>query len=115
LELETGQHLPTFGGDDEYTMDDRKMDRSSNGMQKTPNGRGHGDKFGASNYSRGLSTPTPSDGSFRGKTNRGRSSSSRDAQIIFFVISKKSLIPAGSIACFPSKKYPLPRIGFGRV
>jgi hypothetical protein len=36
-------------------------------------------------------------------------------QILFFIISEKSLIPAGSIACFPSKKYPLPRIGFGRV
>jgi hypothetical protein len=39
----------------------------------------------------------------------------RAVQILFFIISEKSLIPAGEVACFPSKKYHLPRIGFGRV
>jgi len=39
LKLEIVQHLPTFGGDDEYTLYDQKMDRSWNGMQKTPDGR----------------------------------------------------------------------------
>jgi hypothetical protein len=65
--------MPAWVEDGEGTMGDQKMDRLSNSMQKTPGDRGPGDKFGASDYSRGLSTPTPSGGSFRAKPSRGRS------------------------------------------
>jgi hypothetical protein len=64
--------MPAFGGGDEYTMCDQEMDRFSNGMQKTLDVRVPGYRLGASNYSRGPSTPTPRGGSFRGQPNRGR-------------------------------------------
>ena len=102
LELEIVQHLPTFDGDDEYTMYDQKMDRSWNGMQKTPDGWGPSDKSGASNYSEVSAHPLQ-------VVDLSEARQTADVvlrqavQILFFIISEKSLIPAGSIACFPSK------------